>query len=345
MLTARAQQVSLSHDHDTMDRTERFYRIDALLQSQRVVTFERMLETLQVSRATLKRDLAYLRDRLGAPIVWDRQARGYRYQPDAETPTQPLPGLWFNAQEAHALLLMQALLEQLQPSLLKPHIEPLQARLRALLETGQHTAEDVHRRVRLLGAGQRRVPQAHFELVASAVLQRRQLELHYYVRARDEHSQRRVCPQMLLHHRGGWYLLAWCHLRQGLRSFALEAIEQVRPLDAPAREIDAAELDAFIGQGYGIFSGERVQWAQLRFAPERARWIASEVWHPSQQQRWRDDGTLELRVPYTDLRELAMEVLRHGAHVEVEQPPELRTLVAEELRAALRRYDGGKRAS
>ncbi|MCX7894293.1 MAG: WYL domain-containing protein, partial [Burkholderiales bacterium] len=94
-------------------------------------------------------------------------------------------------------------------------------------------------------------------------------------------------------------LLAWCHLRQGLRSFALEAIEQVRPLDAPAREIDAAELDAFIGQGYGIFSGERVQWAQLRFAPERARWIASEVWHPSQQQRWRDDGTLELRVPYT----------------------------------------------
>ncbi|MCX7894294.1 MAG: transcriptional regulator, partial [Burkholderiales bacterium] len=69
--------------------------------------------------------------------MWDRQARGYRYQPDAETPTQPLPGLWFNAQEAHALLLMQALLEQLQPSLLKPHIEPLQARLRALLETGQ----------------------------------------------------------------------------------------------------------------------------------------------------------------------------------------------------------------
>ncbi|TSE27368.1 WYL domain protein [Tepidimonas sediminis] len=341
MLALWAQQLSLSHAADTMDRTERFYRIDALLQSQRVVTFERLQEALQVSRATLRRDLAYLRDRLGAPIVWDRQARGYRYQPDAHEPVQPLPGLWFNAQEAHALLLMQALLEQLQPTLLKPHIEPLRARLRALLETGQHAAEDVQRRVRLLTAGQRPVPQAHFELVASAVLQRRQLELHYYVRARDEHSQRRVCPQMLLYHRGGWYLLAWCHLRQGLRSFALEAIEQVQLLDAPACEVEPAELEAFIGQGYGIFSGTQVRWAQLRFAPERARWVACETWHPRQQQRWCDDGTLQLRVPYTDLRELAMEVLRHGAQVEVEQPAELRALVAEELRAALRRYDGG----
>lgn len=98
------------------------------------------------------------------------------------------------------------------------------------------------------------------------------------------------------------------------------------------------ELDAFIGQGYGIFSGAAVQWATLRFAAERARWVAREVWHPRQAQTWLPDGRLELRVPFTDPRELMMEVLRHGAQVEVVAPPALRQALAQELDRAAARY-------
>lgn len=62
-----------------MDRTERFYRIDHLLNERRSVPIEVFLHELEVSRATFKRDLEYLRDRLNAPIVlWDRASRGYR---------------------------------------------------------------------------------------------------------------------------------------------------------------------------------------------------------------------------------------------------------------------------
>jgi predicted DNA-binding transcriptional regulator YafY len=80
--------------------------------------------------------------------------------------------------------------------------------------------------------------------------------------------------------------------------------------------------------------------AVLRFSPERSRWVADERWHPEQQSEWLPDGRYELRIPYRDSRELVMDVLRHGQHVEVVAPEALRTEVIEELRAAL---DGAMR--
>ncbi|HEV7912791.1 MAG TPA: HTH domain-containing protein, partial [Albitalea sp.] len=44
-----------------MDRTERFYKIELLLRSRGCVSFESLIDELSVSRATLKRDLQYLR--------------------------------------------------------------------------------------------------------------------------------------------------------------------------------------------------------------------------------------------------------------------------------------------
>ncbi|WP_442918184.1 HTH domain-containing protein [Magnetococcus sp. PR-3] len=51
-----------------MDRTERFYRITGLLSAGRVVSIHELVEEMEVSRATVKRDIEYLRDRLSAPI-------------------------------------------------------------------------------------------------------------------------------------------------------------------------------------------------------------------------------------------------------------------------------------
>lgn len=117
-----------------MDCTARLYRIDQLLHERRVVPTAILLEELGISPATLKRDLDYLRDRLNAPIAWDRERRGYRFAEAAAAKKHyNLPGLWFNASEIHALLTMQHLLCTLQPGILAPHIQPLLARLQALL--------------------------------------------------------------------------------------------------------------------------------------------------------------------------------------------------------------------
>ena len=134
-----------------MDRTERFYKIDMLLQEKSVVPLAGFMDELEVSCSTVKRDLEYLRDRLNAPIIWDRLQRGYRYSvQEAEFPRYSLPGLWFNESELHALLSMESLLANLQPGLLGPHLTPLKKRIRKLLASGGHSAEEITDKVRTL---------------------------------------------------------------------------------------------------------------------------------------------------------------------------------------------------
>jgi predicted DNA-binding transcriptional regulator YafY len=126
--------VSLGKKGATVDRTERFYKIEQLLHERKFATFEQIQDLLGVSRATVNRDLQYLRDRLNAPIVFDRDAGGYHFAtPGKYSPKFQLPGLWFNSSEIYSLLMMQHLLDEVQPGLLGPHIAPLQTRLLSLL--------------------------------------------------------------------------------------------------------------------------------------------------------------------------------------------------------------------
>jgi predicted DNA-binding transcriptional regulator YafY len=192
--------------------------------------------------------------------------------------------------------------------------------------------------VRIIGLAQRGVRQRHFERVATALARRKRLQISYAARGTGETSVREISPLRLVHYRGNWYLDAWCHLRNGLRSFALDAIAQAQPLDDPAHEVGDAKLDATFGPSYGIFSGGTIQTARLRFSPERARWIAHEQWHPMQECHYQRDGSYLLRLPYADHRELIMDVLKHGTHCEVLGPKSLRQAVADEVRAMGLKY-------
>ena len=161
-----------------MERTERFYKIQNLLRSRRFVSTQDFLAELGVSRATFKRDLEYLRDRMHAPIVFDREQEAYGFDPKvADSQLWQLPGLWFSADELQALLTMDRLLGDLQPGVLSELIAPLRKRLKSLLESGEHSAEDIARRIRILTMGSRRVVPAHFRTLATAVLTRRRLHL------------------------------------------------------------------------------------------------------------------------------------------------------------------------
>jgi len=321
-----------------MDRTERFYKIDNLLHANPVVPVGRFLKELEVSLATFKRDIEYMRDRLNAPIQWSKADGGYSYESGSKSQQQSLPGLWFNSGEAYALLMMQSLLSEMQPGLLGPHIAPLKARLRAVIEAGNHAAVDVENRVKLLNVAARPVPDKNFEVVAAALLGRQRLQISYYSRARDDVSEREVSPQLLIHYRGNWYLGAWCHKQEAMRSFSMDAIQQATVLTKTSKAIAKKELDGFVGQGYGIFAGNKVQWAKLRFSAERARWVSRELWHPQQKATPQEDGSLMLEVPFTDIRELSMDVLRQGRHVEVLEPKVLRDEVRNELQSALKTY-------
>lgn len=321
-----------------MDRFDRIFELNRILQgARRPVSRQRLQDELECSRATVKRLIEDMRLYLNAPIVYDREYNGYRYD-QTEGAMYELPGLWFNASELHALLTVQQLLAGVQPGLLDQHLRPLQKRIAALLELQRPGSDGLADRVRILQMASRRVgPQ--FLTVAGSLAQRQRLQMRYFNRGADAHSDRSVSPQRLTYYRDNWYLDGWCHLRKGLRTFSLDAIETAVALEEAAIEVPEAELDRHYASSYGIFAGLPDQVAVLRFSPERARWVAKEQWHRDQQGRFLEDGSYELAIPYSNQLELVMDVLRYGPDVEVISPQGLRAEVQRRLRAALARYE------
>ena len=321
-----------------MTRTERLYRIDQLLRSRRALTRSELLDALECSQATLTRDIEYLRSQLNAPIVFDNDLGAYRLEAAAPGPAYALPGLWFNDTEVHALLSIEHLLESIQPGLLGPHIAPLRKRLEGLLGKGHHAPDEIRRRILLLPANVRRPMLAHFSVCAEATLSRHRLRLQHHDRHLDTLSSREVSPQRLVRYKENWYLDSWCHLREAVRTFAVDALRGVELLDTPAREVSDAELDAILASGYGIYAGRDVQWATLRFTPWQARWTSAETWHADQRSYYDAEGRYLLEIPYSDDTELLMDILKYSAEVEVLAPADLRAKVAERLQEAAAQY-------
>jgi predicted DNA-binding transcriptional regulator YafY len=321
-----------------MDRLERFYKIDHLLKERKVVSFAVFKNELGMSPASVKRDLEYMRNRFNAPIEYDRELNGYRFGRPRSGPRYELPGLWFNAAEIHALLTTLQLLSGLQPGLLDGQVSPVIARLRAILGAGDHSWEEVVKRIKIFQPERREGKAAHFGVIAAALLKRTRLWIKHYNRKEDRDTEREISPQRLVHYRDNWYVDAWCHLRKDLRSFAVDAIREAAIRDARAKEVADAELDEYLGSGYGIFAGRKVEWATLKFSPQAARWVSAQSWHPKQRARVEKDGTYILEVPYAEDRELVMEILKFGPDVEVLGPEGLRIKVRELLDAAAGRY-------
>jgi predicted DNA-binding transcriptional regulator YafY len=318
-----------------MDRTERLYKIDRLLNERKVVSTDIFLHELGVSPATFKRDLEYMRDRLNAPVVWDRDAGGYRFSQQGVGDAYELPGLWFSAAEIHALLTMQQLLSSLGPGLLTPHVEPLLSRLKSLLEREGLSADSVQQRIRIQKVAARAYEPKHFTPIATAVVQRRRITIDHHNRNRGDVVRREVSPQCITHYRENWYLDAWCHLRNELRSFGLDAIQRVEVSEDEAFEMNDAELQEILDSGYGAFTGKDIEYAQLEFTAPRAQWVSKETWHPKQESMFTESGAYRLKVPFSNPTELVMDILRHVPFVKVLSPALLKDRVRKALKDGL----------
>lgn len=301
-----------------MTKTARVYKIEMLIRNRGHVSFKTLLDELEVSPATLKRDLEYLRDRLGAPIDYDRFVNGYRFREEFRGEKHELPGLWFSERELYSLLMAHQLLGELDADgVISRHLQPLLERIHQMLGTGDVDAKQLLSRVRIASPARRPVPTQYFEIVAEALLERRRLAMRYLTRTRAQSSDRVVSPQRLVHYRSTWYLDAWCHSRQRLLRFALDAIEEAAVTADKAKDLSLKQVEAEMDSGYGVYAGAKAHWATLVFNEQAALWVSREEWHPRQRGRWLDDGRYQLELPYTDPTELAMDVMRHADEVEI----------------------------
>ena len=321
-----------------MDRYERTLTLHRLLKSAHYpVPLARLMEELECSRATVYRDIDFLRDALGAPIesMGSKQNAAWRYE-QREGERFELPGLWLTSDELAALLALNELIGRSGPGVLAGSLAPFKSRIEHLLsDHGSGKALPIER-IRVIPWGARKLDQQAFRVVAGAVLERKQLRFRYRARTTGSDSRRTVSPQRLTHYRDNWYLDAWDHDREALRSFAVDRIAEAQTMDAPARDVGKEELDQALASSYGIFAGQPKARATIRFSAHAARWVADEHWHSQQVGTWLPDGRYELQLPYSNSKELLMDVLKYGPDAEVIAPLPLR----EEMKILLQLAQG-----
>ncbi len=320
-----------------MDRYRRVNELLAMLDaSPRPVGTKRLLEELECSRYTLYRAVQEASGLVGAPIVYDDAAKGWRM--DAREKPFKLPRVWFSPTDLFILMTLCETIGKLTPGLLRAELDPFKAALDKVLGDKELGASSLLERIKFIPIEERNAPPDILRACAEALLRRRRLEIAYEGRQRPGLKSRVVSPQHLVHYRDAWYLDAWCHERKALRTFSVDRIRSASVLKETARLIPESELEKHFSESYGIFSGKPTKRAVLRFTADRARWVAGEKWHPKQSSRFLKDGRFELSIPYRDDRELILDILRHGEHVEVVRPASLRRAVAGALRDALAQY-------
>jgi len=288
------------------------------------------MEELGCSQATLYRLIAELRDALGAPLEQDPDSRHYYYDRSLAGNFE-LPGLWISPEELQALLTARQILTNVQPGLLQDELDQLQQRMSQLIDAEGIDFSAHPERVHIRHDAGRPVPGRLFEDLLRTLFAGRRVRIRYHGRRRDAVSEREISPQRLTSYRDRWYLDAWCHQAEGLRSFAVERITEITPLEDASERIDDEGLHGHFDQAYGIFSGPAEHTAEIRFSAEAARWAAEEQWHPEQRTAFEPDGTLRLILPFGSSRELVMDILRYGADAEVLSPAFLRDRLALEI--------------
>jgi len=322
-----------------MSKVERLYHLHNILSQRRTpISRQNLMERLECSQATLYRLVAELRDYLGAPLETDADNRGFYYDRSYDQPFE-LPGIWISPAELQALLTARQVLGNVQPGLLAGELQSLQGRISSLLQQKGVDAKESQSRIHIQSVAGRSVPEHLFQDVMGALIGRQRLHISYHGRRKDDISERDISPQRLTQYRNSWYLDAWCHKAEGLRSFALERISDQTLLDDAAKEISAKVLAGHFDSAYGIFSGPAEHLAKLKFTAEMSRWIAEEQWHPDQRGSYDDEGAWTLELPFSSARELVMDILRYGPEVEVLAPDFLRAAVADSAHQAAAIYD------
>jgi proteasome accessory factor C len=323
-----------------MDRFDRIYRLHNLLTNRRTpIPLTDIMNELECAKATAARYIEDMRRYLDAPLAYDRKLNGYYYdQQHAEKPYQ-LPGLWFSAEELNGLLICHQILQNISPGLLSQQISQLQQRINQLFKLQPHSPADISQKIKILSIGRRLKDDAQFKKIATSLFNGKQIDIEYTARGESAAQTRRiVSPQQLVYYRDNWYLAAHCHYRDQLRVFAVDNIDSAKILEQNVLLIEPELLEQFLTSSYGIFSGDAQHTAVLEFTQARAKWVADENWHPKQQGQWLDNGNYQLSIPFNDSRELIMDILKHGAEVEVKAPQFLIDGVREQIESMQKIY-------
>ncbi len=285
-----------------------------------------LAEKFEISRRQAAREIEFMRLFLGAPIEYSGEHGGYFYSDDGFQ----FPGLWVSEEEIVSLVVARRLAAALPDRGLKRKFDLFLSKIGTDMDLDLLRLEE---KFSLKNVRYGRVEPAVFQAVLRALARDRQLAITYASAYAGTEARRMVDPLHLLVYMGNWHLIAWCHERRAVRDFLLSRMRAAAMLPTPvASPVKPEEIKAQIEERYGIFFTGPAKRVVLRFSGAGARAVREQVWFPGQESEAQADGSLLLKFPVADFREVVRDILPFGADVEVIEPPALRRVLADTIK-------------
>ncbi len=315
---------------------ERYYWFHGQVKESRYPNSRTLSEKFEVSQKQAQRDIEFIRDRLEAPLTYDAAKKGYQY----EDISYELPPIWFKEDELLALCLALRLASTLPDRTLKNSLHELLEKFLTFrfLDSPPSLAE-IEEKVSVKNIEYYRVDESVFHKVLDSLFHHEPIRISYYSPHNWELTDRIVQALHLLCYMGSWHMIAFCSLKNELRDFSLS---RVRSIEGSPKSIilpgHLPSIKEYIRENFGIMSGKESVEVCLRFTPQIAGWISEQVWCGGQEISQNEDGSLCLKFPVADFREVRREILRYGASVEVLSPQELREAIKNEIQKMSKVY-------
>lgn len=308
---------------------ERYHWFHGQLKEGRHPNARRLADKFEISVKQAQRDIEFMRDRLGAPLAYDPQIKGY----SLEDKSYELPPIWFKEDELLALCLALRLASTLPDPRLKNSMYNLLNKFLTFrfLDYAPSLTE-IKKKVSVKNVAYYKVDETTFQRVLNALFRELPLKISYYTPHKNEITQRVIQPLHLLCYMGSWHLIAFCTLKNELRDFALSRFKSMEALSRPVKlPKNLPPIKKYIRKTFGLMQGEETVEVCLKFAPDISNWIAEQIWFSGQEVCADDDGSICLKFPVADFGEIKREILKYGASVEVVSPKELREEVKREI--------------
>jgi predicted DNA-binding transcriptional regulator YafY len=325
--------------HATRPPLRRIMAIDLAVRAGEWPNARTLHDQFEVSDRTIRRDITYMRDQLGAPLEFDVAHNGYFYT----EPAYRLPLFQMTEGELLALYLAERMLRQLEGTPFDSDLRRAIGRLGTLLPDGMSVRLDEKAEMlAVLPATRPHYDAESFLTLGRAAVSRQRIEMVYWTASRNSTNRRRLDPYELVLLEDGWYAAGYCHTRKEVRLFAVQRVRSARTTGESFERPAGFRIEDYMQGSFRAVRGDGNYRVVLRFARDVAGRITEKEWHPSQTVKVGRNGSVTLTMHVSSLIEVKRWALSWGADCEVVEPEELRELIKSEILEMLRLAEQGR---
>lgn len=317
------------------DQLRRILEIDRRVRGGQYPHPDALALELEVTRRVIFNDRAYMLNTLGAPLEFSRERGGWHYT----EPNWILPSVLITRGELLAFLLaIEAAQRQLGPALENELMTAVEKIGRGLSGKVAVDLEALRRHFTFASLPAARAEPETLLALHEAIDRQLFVEMEYYSAHRSQSSRRKIEPHHLHNCGGDWYLFAFDCAKKKMLTFNAARISHLKSEAKTFTRQEDFKSEEFLSHGFRAESGPLEYSIVIRFDSIQAPYIRERVWHVTQQVEELPGGGVLLRLQASGLGEIARWVLQYGPRAEVLAPPELREIVASQLRDAARMY-------